>query len=90
MGRHKKRILEENPRILWLWDCLFLFGASGKTDLGLPGGYGVSSGIIFLNFLSRQGTVPYLQIEGLIKLCKFYNLSADYLIGLSNTPKPYK
>lgn len=68
----------------------FLFGASGKTDLGLPGRYGVSSGIILLNFLSRQRTVPYLQIEGLIKLCKFYNLSADYLIGLSNTPKPYK
>lgn len=31
-----------------------------------------------------------LKIEDLIKLCKFYNLSADYLIGLSNVPKPYK
>lgn len=31
-----------------------------------------------------------LKIDDLIKLCKFYNLSADYLIGLSNTPKSYK
>ena len=26
----------------------------------------------------------------LIALCKYYNLSADYLIGLSNTAKSYK
>ena len=31
-----------------------------------------------------------LKIEDLIKLCKFYNVSADYLIGISNTPKSYK
>ena len=31
-----------------------------------------------------------LKIEDLIKLCKFYNLSADYIIGLSDIPKPYK
>ena len=31
-----------------------------------------------------------LKIDDLIKLCQFYNLSADYLIGLTNTPKPYK
>ena len=31
-----------------------------------------------------------LKIEDLIKLCQLYNLSADYLIGLTNTPKPYK
>ena len=30
-----------------------------------------------------------LKIEDLIKLCKFYNLSADYLIGLSNTPHSF-
>ena len=30
-----------------------------------------------------------LKIDDLIKLCKFYNLSADYLIGLTNTPQPY-
>ncbi|MBP3395606.1 MAG: helix-turn-helix transcriptional regulator [Clostridia bacterium] len=28
-----------------------------------------------------------LKIEDLIRLCKFYNLSADYLIGLCDTPK---
>ncbi len=27
-----------------------------------------------------------LKIEDLIKLCQFYNVSADYLIGRSNTP----
>lgn len=31
-----------------------------------------------------------LKIEDLVKLCQFYNLSADYLIGLINTPKSYK
>ncbi len=31
-----------------------------------------------------------LKIEDLAKLCKFYNLSADYLIGLTNDPKPIK
>lgn len=31
-----------------------------------------------------------LKIDDLIKLCKFYNLSADYLIGLTNIPKSYK
>ena len=31
-----------------------------------------------------------LKIEDLVKLCQFYNLSADYVIGLINTPKSYK
>ena len=31
-----------------------------------------------------------LKIDDLVALCKFYNLSADYLIGLSNSPTPYK
>lgn len=30
-----------------------------------------------------------LKIDDLIILCKFYNLSADYLIGLVDTPVPY-
>ena len=30
-----------------------------------------------------------LRIDDLVKLCKFYNLSADYLIGLSNKKIPY-
>jgi transcriptional regulator with XRE-family HTH domain len=31
-----------------------------------------------------------LKIDDLIKLCKFYNLSADYLIGLSDKKIKYK
>lgn len=31
-----------------------------------------------------------LKIDDLIKLCEFYNLSADYIIGLTNTKKSYK
>ena len=31
-----------------------------------------------------------LKIDDLVKLCQFYNLSADYLVGLSNKPRSYK
>ena len=31
-----------------------------------------------------------LKIEDLITLCQFYNVSADYLIGLSNKKQSYK
>lgn len=31
-----------------------------------------------------------LKIDDLVKLCQFYDLSADYLIGLSNKPKSYR
>ena len=31
-----------------------------------------------------------LKIDDLVKLCKFYNLSADYIIGLTNKKKSYK
>ena len=31
-----------------------------------------------------------LKIEDLMKLCQFYNVSADYLIGLTDKPKSYK
>ena len=31
-----------------------------------------------------------LKIDDLIKLCKFYSLSADYIIGLTNQKKTYK
>ena len=30
-----------------------------------------------------------LKIDDLAKLCKFYNLSADYIIGLTNEAKTY-
>ena len=29
-----------------------------------------------------------LKIEDLASLCKLYNISADYIIGLTNEPKP--
>ena len=31
-----------------------------------------------------------LKIDDLVKLCRYYNLSADYLIGLISKPKSYK
>lgn len=31
-----------------------------------------------------------LPIDHLITLCKFYNLSADYLLGLTDTPRRLK
>ena len=31
-----------------------------------------------------------LKIDDLVKLCRFYDLSADYLIGLTDTPKSYQ
>lgn len=31
-----------------------------------------------------------LQIEDLLKLCEFYNISADYILGLTDTPCPLK
>lgn len=31
-----------------------------------------------------------LKIDDLIKLCRFYNLSADYIIGLTDVPTTYK
>ena len=31
-----------------------------------------------------------LKIEDLVKLCHFYNVSADYLIGIVDEPKAYK
>ncbi len=31
-----------------------------------------------------------LKIEDLITLCRFYNVSADYFIGISDVPSPPK
>ena len=31
-----------------------------------------------------------LKIDDLIKLCHFYDLSADYMIGLIDSPRSYK
>ncbi|MBE6966239.1 MAG: helix-turn-helix transcriptional regulator [Ruminococcaceae bacterium] len=31
-----------------------------------------------------------LKIDDLVILCKLYNVTADYIIGLTNKPIPYK
>ena len=31
-----------------------------------------------------------LKIDDLATLCKFYNLSSDYLVGLTDEPRPLK
>lgn len=31
-----------------------------------------------------------LKIDDLVKLCQFYNLTADYLVGLSDQPQKIK
>lgn len=31
-----------------------------------------------------------LKIDDLVKLCRFYDLSADYLVGLTDKPSSYK
>ena len=31
-----------------------------------------------------------LKIDDLIKICKFYNLSSDYIIGITDIKKPLK
>ena len=31
-----------------------------------------------------------LKIEDLAKLCRYFNISADYFVGLINEPKPLK
>ena len=31
-----------------------------------------------------------LKIDDLVKLCRFYNLSADYLIGLTDKASPFR
>lgn len=35
----------------------------------------------------ERGTRP-LPIEHLITLCRYYNISADYILGFTNEPKP--
>ena len=31
-----------------------------------------------------------LKIDDLVLLCQFYDVSADYIIGLTNDPRPYR
>ena len=64
---------------------------------GCPGGQGSHSGEVgkILN-KSQQGYNHIeagraeLKIDDLVKLCQFYNLTADYLVGLSDQPQKIK
>lgn len=37
----------------------------------------------------ERGKIP-LPIEHLITLCRYYNVSSDYILGLSDDPRPLK
>ncbi len=37
-----------------------------------------------------EGGRAELKIEDLVTLCKFYNVTADYIVGLTDNPKPLK
>ena len=36
-----------------------------------------------------ESGVRQIPIDTLVKLCKFYNTSVDYIIGLTNEKRPY-
>ena len=65
---------------------------------GCPGGQGSHSGGGRENSeqISQQGYNHIeagraeLKIDDLVKLCQFYNLTADYLVGLSDQPQKIK
>ena len=42
---------------------------------------------VYSNYVLGQRDVP---TDILIKLCKFYNVSADYILGLKDEMKPLK
>lgn len=36
----------------------------------------------------ENGSVKNIPVDALIKLCKYYHVSLDYLVGLSDQPNP--
>ena len=36
-----------------------------------------------------ESSVRQIPINTIVKLCKFYNTSVDYIIGLTNEKRPY-
>ncbi|MBQ2774963.1 MAG: helix-turn-helix transcriptional regulator [Clostridia bacterium] len=46
-----------------------------------------TSQTVYSRYERNERTLP---TELLYELCKYYNLSADYLLGLSDDPKPLK
>ena len=41
-------------------------------------------------YLKYEKGINEMPIRRIIKLCKHYNLSADYILGLTDQPKPLK
>ncbi len=44
-----------------------------------------TSQTVYSRYERDERTLP---LEMLYELCKFYNVSADYIIGFTDTPKP--
>ena len=45
--------------------------------------------IIQNTYSQYESGVRQIPIDTLVKLCKFYNTSVDYIIGLTNEKRPY-
>ena len=41
-------------------------------------------------YLKYEKGINEMPIRRIIKICKHYNLSADYILGLTNEPRPLK
>ena len=46
-------------------------------------------GIAQNTYSQYESGVRQIPIDTLVKLCKFYNTSVDYIIGLTNEKRPY-
>ena len=40
---------------------------------------------VYSRYETAENEIP---VRHIITLCKFYNVSADYILGFTNTPKP--
>lgn len=58
--------------------------AAGEQQKGLGEAIGIAQTQISAIENGKQGT----SFEKLAEICKHYNLSADYLLGLINDPRP--
>ena len=69
-----------------------LIGGNGDTEHNgdYLGGYELGYAMAQQGYNHIEAGRAELKIDDLITLCKFYDLSADYVIGLTNTPRSYK
>ncbi len=40
---------------------------------------------VYSRYETAENEMP---VRHIVALCKYYNISADYILGLTNTPKP--